>query len=92
VEAPSTTGAQLPPHLQDRHDYLTSGPDMNFNVCGDESSCHQPTSLICTRHTAMDDDSPLSLQSTLSRLLSSTAASMHAHGSSTLNTLQPRSF
>ena len=32
VEAPSATGAQLPPHLQDRHDYLTSGPDMNFNV------------------------------------------------------------
>ena len=34
VEAPSATGAQLPPHLQDRHDYLTSGPDMNFNVRG----------------------------------------------------------
>ena len=33
AEAPSATGAQLPPHLADRHDYLTSGPDMNFNVC-----------------------------------------------------------
>jgi hypothetical protein len=32
VEAPSAVGAQLPPHLQDRHDYLTSGADMNFNV------------------------------------------------------------
>ena len=46
VEAPSAVGAQLPPHLQDRHDYLTSGADMNFNV-----RCAQPT---CSRADLAD--------------------------------------
>ena len=40
VETPSAVGAQLPPHLQDRHDYLTSDADMNFNVRGSRQLAH----------------------------------------------------
>ena len=49
VEAPSAVGAQLPPHLQDRHDYLTSGADMNFNVrSASGPACSHLTSEVFT--------------------------------------------